>query len=507
MTKTKRAFFPLVLKIWLVLMLMVVACLGIIYLFTIVFLEDYYVAGKKREVMSITDQVVSQVLKSDYFDAKTALEDEVITDLAMRNSICIDIMYANGVEIAAFEGIGVSCYVHSSLINRSKMFASALQHPHQMVINEIRHPQFDTQYFVCCKTFSKYPDSADGLLQNGYVVLVTAPLASVSEAATAIHDQLISLSAVLIAAATIVAFVLAYWITRPMKRLSEAAKSVAAGNLDTVVNIRSHDEMGICAENFNEMVRQLGVSNTMQREMIANVSHDLRTPLTMIRGYAESIQDIVGEDKQKRDRQLSIIIDETERLGRLVTDIMDLSLLQAGRLKLNVRPFSVVTLMSDTLNRFLFLQENEAFMLDLQSELPSGDAICMADPSRMEQVLYNFINNAATHSRLTREDGTPYEREIILRVVPSKKEGFVRVMVCDKGEGIDKESLPYVWDRYYKPYRTAGSNNSGTGLGLSIVKAILTEHHFAYGVSSTPGKGSIFWFELPLAPLDEAVIG
>lgn len=500
--KKRRIKLPLALKIWLMLISLVIACLGLVYLFTIVFLEQYYVDAKEKTVVQFTEQAVEQVLSYDFFDRSAAQQDSMLDELAMSNNLCIDVMYASGVEIAAYEGIGAPCYVHMTGFNRGRLFATAMQNPYQLVINEIKHPQFDTQYFVCCRYFTKQPSHPNGGI-TGYVVMVTASLANVTEAAGAIRSQLISISWILLLAATLIAFALAFWITRPMKKLSEAAKAVAQGNLDTEVHITSSDEIGACGEDFNEMVERLRTSNRMQREMIANVSHDLRTPLTMIRGYAESIQDIVGEDKVERDRQLSIIIDETDRLSKLVTDIMDLSLLQAGKLKLNQSDFSIVSLMSDVLGRFLFLQEKEDFALDLCSELPQGDAICHADAHRIEQVLYNFVNNAAAHSRGNRPDGSPIPRSITLKAAPAEK-GFVRISVCDKGEGIAEQELVSIWDRYYKPYRTAGGVNRGTGLGLSIVKAIMEEHRLPYGVNSVLNEGSEFWFELPVVGADES---
>ena len=121
-----------------------------------------------------------------------------------------------------------------------------------------------------------------------------------------------------------------------------------------------------------------------------------------------------------------------------------------------------------------------------------------ADPNRIEQVLYNFINNAAAHSRGERPDGSPMPRLITLTVRPAGEDA-VLISVSDRGEGIAAEDLSRIWDRYYRPYRTAGQKNGGTGLGLSIVKAILLEHHVKFGVTSEPNVGSTFYFELPCA--------
>ncbi len=494
--KKKRYFFPLAAKIWAAFISLVIVCLGLVYLFTILFLENTYISNKQESVISYTEQAIEQVLSYDVFDTTAAQEDETLNAIAMENNLCITVLYGNGTPIAIYEGIGASCYVHSNMMHFYNLVWAAQSQPNKLFFTQVDDPQF----FLCGRYFSNAEKGQQGDLQlaaSRYIVIVAAPLASVAEAANAIRSQLIMMSVILILAATLVSLLLAFWLTRPMKKLSEAAKAVAEGNLDTVVQIASHDEIGACGDSFNAMVEQIKASNRMQREMIANVSHDLRTPLTMIRGYAESIEDIVGDDPAERNRQLDIIISETDRLSALVSDIMELSMMQAGKLRFTFEAFSIMQLMESTLSRFAFLEEKEGFTLELKASIP--DTAVNADKKRIEQVLYNFINNAAAHSRSNLPDGTPFARHITLSLDAAEKSGAVRVSVIDQGEGIDEKEQPLIWDRYYKPYRTPGGVNRGTGLGLSIVKAILDGHHASYGVFSKPYRGSTFWFELPKA--------
>lgn len=498
-TSGERVRFPLVMKFWLLLIVVAVVSLGLIYLFTVLFLENSYVSQKKETVRSISRQATELVLDAETFYSADGLDNAALSELAYENKVCVLVMNTSGDVLASYEGIGDVCYVHSNPRNLIRVYEEVMTRPQQIVTCDIRSPQSAPQYYICGSRVSKETKlySVPYDMRVEYVVIVTAPFANVTEAAAAIRSQLSAVSLLLLVAVTVLALAAALLITRPIKKLSEASRAVAGGNLEVQADIRTRDELGHLCGDFNEMVGKLKASEQMQREMIANVSHDLRTPLTMIRGYAESIQDVVGEDKEERNRQLSVIIEETDRLSTLVTDMMDLSLLQTGRRKLNVTEFSVVGLLNETLSRFAFLQD-DGFALRLNSELPEGDALVIGDERRVGQVLYNFIGNAAAHSRCNRPDGTPYARDITLTVSAEPEFGTVRIAVRDRGEGIPSEELPLIWERYYKASRAAGTTFAGTGLGLSIVKAILSAHRAPYGVISAPDEGSEFWFSLPV---------
>ena len=195
-----------------------------------------------------------------------------------------------------------------------------------------------------------------------------------------------------------------------------------------------------------------------------------------------------------REQQLDIIVDETNRLSTLVSDVMDLSLLQAGQSPLHAAVFCITSKCRDILSRFQLLEQTKGFEFRLEAE---KDFFVLADEVRIEQVLYNLINNAVNHIGEV--------KRITLRVTEEKRE--VRVEVADTGTGIAQEDLPLIWDRYYKPYKKGQKQAMGTGLGLSIVKAILVNHHSRFGVLSTLGKGSTFWFTLKPAPREDVTKG
>ena len=233
---------------------------------------------------------------------------------------------------------------------------------------------------------------------------------------------------------------------------------------------------------MNYAAGELNKTETLRRELIANVSHDLRTPLTLIAGYGEAIRDLPGENTKEN---IQIIIDESHRLTTLVNDMLDLSKLQSDAEYLNKEQFSVTEVISDILKRFSKLTAEDGFIFNFDADC---DVFVEGDKIKLSQVIYNFLTNAVNYS------GT--SKEVYIRQKVENEN--VRIEVEDKGEGINEKEIPYIWDRYYKSDKTHKRAVVGTGIGLSIVKKILEKHGLRYGVLSEVGKGSIFWFEMKI---------
>ena len=226
---------------------------------------------------------------------------------------------------------------------------------------------------------------------------------------------------------------------------------------------------------------EISRTDDLKRELFANVSHDLRTPLTMITGYAEVMRDIPGENSPEN---LQVIIDEANRLTRLVNDMLDLSRLQSITTFEPVK-CSLTALIEEILRRYNKLRETNGYTVEFVHD---GEVFVMADELRLSQVIYNLVNNAI--------DFTGEDKKVT--VIQSENDGWVRVEVKDSSEGIPEDKLPYIWDRYYKVDKEHKRSRVGTGLGLSIVKEALTIHGARYGVISGKG-GSTFWFEIKKA--------
>lgn len=277
-------------------------------------------------------------------------------------------------------------------------------------------------------------------------------------------------------------------ISKPIIRINRSAKDLPQGKFSADIGKNDYAEIKQLASTLTSASKEIAKSDDLRHELMSNISHDLRTPLTMIKAYAEMIRDLSGDNPEKRERHLKVIIDETDRLSSLVTDILDLSKLQAGVAEMHLETFNFSARLSGVVSRFDIMKENDGIIIDLRAE---DDIMITADITKLEQVVYNLINNAVTY---TGDDNT-----VIVKLF-RKGNGIVRFEVEDHGEGISPENMPYIWDRYYKVSERNSTHKRakmGSGIGLSIVKNVLAQHRFQFGADSEQGRGSTFWFEAP----------
>ncbi len=320
-------------------------------------------------------------------------------------------------------------------------------------------------------------------------VLISANLESVPQAVNVLKRLMFFTSMMLILIAICAAYVFSYWFTRPITKLSAAAKELARGNYDVRVKENGSDEITDLTHDFNHMAGEVKRSQQLQREVLANVSHDLRTPLTLIKGYAETVRDLTGDEPEKRTGQLNVIVDETDRLSALVGSVMELSRVQSGAEKPKPVRFDLSEFCDELQERYQDVCEKEGYTFDYVGE---PGCMVMADPGLVGRALHNLLGNALGH---VGADGY-----IGLRVKKTETD-MVRVEVVDHGPGISPQDLEHIFDRYYRA--RADSGKPGTGLGLSITKAIFEISGFQYGVESEVGTGSAFWFEAPLSGGEE----
>ncbi len=293
-----------------------------------------------------------------------------------------------------------------------------------------------------------------------------------------------SLSAVV--AAFAVGGLLSALIARPVAEVTEEAKELARGNYALEIK-KDHffSEIEELSEALDHARSEISKAERVQRELIANVSHDFKTPLTMIKAYASMILEISGDNKEKRDAHAQIIIDETDRLTALVSDVLDLSKLRAGGAEERT-VFDLSEEVGGILSRFDYLGETQGYKIE--TVIDEG-LVVRADRSRIGQVVYNLVGNAVNY---TGEDKR-------VRVKLTEKDGrWARLEVIDSGKGIPPDEVDTIWDRYYRSESTHKRPVRGSGLGLSIVKNILLQHDIPFGVISEVGKGSCFWVEFPL---------
>ena len=316
-----------------------------------------------------------------------------------------------------------------------------------------------------------------------YLMILDTQLNPVDAVVKTLEVQFSWIMMAMLITAFLVAFLTSRMIAKPLTAITEKAKGLAKGDYTPDFSGKGYREVQELADALNFAAAEIGATDRLQKELIANISHDLRTPLTMIKGYSEMMRDIPGENSPEN---VQAIIDETTRLSELVNDLMDLSKLQAGMQTVTPTVFDLTATVRDTMHRYETLIHHQGYRIEF---LPfEGEAQVKADRTMILQVIYNLINNAVNYTGDSKR----------VTVTQTVQEGKVRLSIADDGEGIPPDKIPEIWDRYYRVDKVHNRSVIGTGLGLSIVKSILEEHGAVYGVESAVGGGSVFWFELPL---------
>ena len=297
--------------------------------------------------------------------------------------------------------------------------------------------------------------------------------------------QLVLISLIVIFVALIISGLLSMELTKPISQISRAAKRMATGDYSVDFQAQySYAGMNALAETLNYAKEEISRADELQKEVLANVTHDLKTPLTMIKAYASMIQEISGDNPEKREKHTQVIIDETDRLTALVNDILKMSKIRSGMDTLKTEEFNLSEFIHTVLERFEFLTETQGYTIvrDIDDELYTR-----ADKDKIEQVVYNLIGNAVNY--------TGDDKKITVSL--HRKNEKIRFSVTDTGKGIPPEECSTIWERYYSSAETHKRPIKGTGLGLSIVKTILVKHGFGFGVDSEVGKGSTFFVDFP----------
>lgn len=466
-----------------------VIVLAVLWLFQIVLLDDIYRALKLNELEKCADQLTNSLTGSQSYDDF----DDTAGELSKKYAVCFsiyDIQSDHGKKTGTCvmeKHVNSFCFIHNIRTNEmfTRLYRSAKENGGEWS-EKVRLSDVFGQ---------RASDAGENVIlvrlveKSGVelLILFNNELMPLDATVSTLRMQLVWISLILLTAAVILALILSGRIAKPIAEMSEEASKLALGNYN--VNF----EGGNCAETanlsatLNRAAYELAKLDKMQKDLIANVSHDLRTPLTLIGGYSEIMRDMPEEATPEN---LQIVIDETRRLTSLINDMLEVSRYQGGTQILKITRFNFTEVIRTTLERYAKLREKDGYTIRFESD---RDVWVYADEGRILQVIYNLINNAVNY---TGEDKTV----VIRQTVETAEDGLAAVLleVIDTGIGIPEEDLPLVWERYYKVNDFHKRANMGTGLGLSIVKNILLLHGAAFGVKSQVGKGSCFWFRLSL---------
>ena len=458
------------LLLWRDFSLLMVAIIFAVALISFIVLSNAFFSQAKRRIENIAEKVC--VIVGD--DALSHIEKErAVTNCELVYSADIFVIDGQGTPLIPYRFATPVSWdsVVEGVFSRSGDWEES-----KSVIYSSSAEGASTLNYVSCVTF-------DG---EQCRVLIRISLNSMMNVVRQTQIYVVVIAAVAILSSMVLSYFIAVKLSRPLREMSKTAKELAAGDYSVEFTSTQYSEIADLSTALNYMKDEIKKSDDFQKELLANVTHDLKTPLTMIKAYASMVQEISGDDPKKRDEHLQVIIDESDRLTGLVDDVLSTSKISSGIARLNKKVFNLTEFLYGVINKFNYLTETQGYniMVDVDANLYT-----YADEEKIGQVLYNLISNAVNY---TGEDKTVY---ITLKF--SVEEDRIKFAVRDTGKGISDDELIHIWDRYYRSNDTHTRPIKGTGLGLNIVKVILKEHSFNFGVTTKEGYGSTFFVDFP----------
>lgn len=450
---------------------------SIVFLFQIVLLQPMYEANKIKSIETV-GSFVEKFIEDERLD-------EFVDYMQSQSDTCI-MVYQSSSSGGMQGSIGNRGCMISSITNseRAKFVTKAIGSKNHSYLARVTNnssdfgvdgdqgDNFDTI------VYTKIVNAAD----YSSIIMVSGNITPLNATTETLASQMRYIALFMIVAVAILTLLMYRHIAKPIIGITTNAKQLPQGEYTVDPKTNRYKEAADLNNTLVQAANDIQKADKAKRDLISNVSHDLRTPLTMIGGYGEMMIDLPEE---KTDENIQVIVDETKRLNALVNDLLDMSRLQDGRIVLHKEVFDISALLKTQLQKYDVYRMQEGYTIE--GELL--DTIYVnADKIRIEQVINNFLNNAVNYGGEA--------KHIIVREI--KKENTVRIEVQDFGEGIDPEDLDNIWDRYYKVDKEHVRVANGSGIGLNIVKQLLELHGVPYGVKSSKGKGSTFYFEMPI---------
>ncbi len=454
-------------KIWKYFIFFSLFILIFLWTFQIVLLPSYYESSKTKEL----ETVINSISKAYHREENQNNFLNELSTISYQSGVCIILSDTVSNIDYKTDSFNKSC-LQGNILNKYKnsFIESGLQKDKLITIN----PMFENKTLIHSLK-----------LDNDTYVFASSSLVPIDSTVSILREQFIIVTIIVL----ILAFIIAYFISKklsdPIVKLTKATKEFGKQKDNSAFDIENDFfEITELAETLKYANREVAQTEELRKELLANVSHDLKTPLTMIKAYAEMVRDLTYKNKAKREQNLNTIIEETDRLNHLVNDILTLSVMESKMMQLDLETFDLNLLIQTILDRYQIFASQEGYHFIYENQ---GAKMIQADQKKLEQVLYNLINNAIQY--------TDDQKKIEIKVNDKKKECIVEIN--NSGDPIPKEDLKNIWNKYYKSEKKHQRSPIGTGLGLSIVRQILDLHHFEYGVTSDIKKGTTFFFKIP----------
>lgn len=459
------------------------------------YLEEYYLAQKK-ETLSDIGESINNVYTGDIEDIMTELER---------------IESSTGVNITIYnieEGIKYSLY--SRIINKKPIISrqpliSDLDDRIRLRLREIAKRKGVFQYQKDPRLEINYLNYSS-ILKNGDLLVLRIPLTAISENADIANDFMMFTGILIIIIGSIWAFVFSQKFTKPILEVNSIAQDMANLNFTKKCIIKNDDEIGELGKSINHLSLQLDNAiselnqkneklkieiekerriDQLRKEFISSVSHELKTPISLILGYAEGLRDNVNNEEESKNFYCDVIVDEADKMDNLVKDLLNLSQIESGFFKIERKDFLLDFFITRVVSKFRTVLEEKGIVVNIENQeeiMVNGDIV------RIEQILVNYINNAINH----------VDENKMIKIIYDVKPDKVKISVFNTGLNIPEDAIEKIWTSFYKVDKARTREYGGYGLGLSIVRAIQNLHHNSYGVLNVE-NGVLFWFEIDRA--------
>ena len=440
-----------------------ISILAFLWAFQVLFLSSFYKNEKTNEIKNVAEKIKENQNKNNF--------DQIINDLSFDKEVCISITNdEQSLYETSFFGKGCMREERDKLLYMNDFINSNKESKSYEIVN--KHFNSDTLLYAVKLDNSKY-------------AFINTSIDPIDSTTKILEKQLIIVTIIVLLLSIIVSYFISKHLSSPIINLNSQAKNIAKGDFSKEFDDKSNIlELNELSTTLNYARKELERTEELRRDLMANVSHDLKTPLTMIKAYAEMAIDLHSKNKKKQKEDIEIITSETDRLSLLVEDILELSKMQSNIENLNIEEFDLISLSEEILKKYNLYQETENYKFIFNHN--EEKIKIAADKKKIQQVIYNLLNNAINY---TGEDNT-----VTLNI--NKNKDKILVEIIDTGKGIKEEDIPYIWDKYYKNKKKHKRNLIGTGLGLSIVKNILEMHNYKYGVKTKQNEGTNFYFEI-----------
>ena len=454
-------------RTWLMFVAFALFIVAALWLLQYYSLTPYYRTSKVNTVKNIVSNINEKIYEKDNIASD-------IVELTMNNDICMSLYSHDKRRLTNINSIGIGCRISEDSDFEDEVFLNNIDASENNELSEyVRDDRLQNEYLI-------YGTRLDADMDS-YYLLVNAAVEPVDSTVFIIRSQFMLVAVAVLIAASLLSYFISRIYSRPISEITRSARNISDGEYNVDLKGLSFSEIDTLNETLSYASKELAKTEEIRNELLANVSHDIKTPLTTIKAYAELIEDISGDNPVKRNEHLDIIINETDHLNKLVNDMLVLTKVQSGNLNIDKTDFDMVDLSGEIIDVLKGSADN--LNVVIETDFPDN-ATVHGDRLLIGQVIYNFTNNAIKH--------VGEDNKVLLKITPEDVNW--RFEVIDHGIGISEEEVPYIWERYYKANKTYQRNQEGSGLGLAISKAYLEAHGFSYGVETEKGKGSDFWF-------------